>query len=294
MITYLLLVVYALLIVLASVAGGLIPLLARLTHQRMQLALSFVAGTMLGVGLLHLVPHALTELESIDRVVGGAMVGFLTMFFVERFFAFHHHDISEDDVALGADHHFEHRHAEHGSLSSPRITSTGAAIGLALHSLADGVALAASVQAETADASAWSLAGLGTFLVVFLHKPFDAMTLGTLMAAGGRSPRARHTANWLFSLLVPLGAALFSLGLGVRSQYASTMLGLGLAFSAGTFLCIASSDLLPELQFHQHDRGKLSVALLLGIAVAWGIGFVEGSHRGHSGHSHSRPANHDH
>ncbi len=40
-----------------------------------------------------------------------------------------------------------------------------------------------------------------------------------------------------------------------------------LAFSAGTFLCIALSDLLPELQFHSHDRLKLSIALLAGFAL---------------------------
>jgi zinc and cadmium transporter len=40
-----------------------------------------------------------------------------------------------------------------------------------------------------------------------------------------------------------------------------------LAFSAGTFLCIALSDLLPELQFHSHDRFKLSVALLAGVGL---------------------------
>jgi zinc and cadmium transporter len=33
-------------------------------------------------------------------------------------------------------------------------------------------------------------------------------------------------------------------------------------------LCIASSDLLPELQFHSHDRFKLSVALLAGLSIA--------------------------
>ncbi|MHC5543735.1 ZIP family metal transporter, partial [Singulisphaera rosea] len=38
-----------------------------------------------------------------------------------------------------------------------------------------------------------------------------------------------------------------------------------LAFSAGTFLCIALSDLLPELQFHAHDRLTLSASLLAGF-----------------------------
>jgi len=36
-------------------------------------------------------------------------------------------------------------------------------------------------------------------------------------------------------------------------------------------MCIALSDLLPELQFHDHDRGKLSAALLLGLALAYGV-----------------------
>ena len=48
-----------------------------------------------------------------------------------------------------------------------------------------------------------------------------------------------------------------------------------LAFSAGTFLCISSSDLLPELQFHQHDRGKLSAALLAGLGVAIAVAQLE-------------------
>jgi len=53
------------------------------------------------------------------------------------------------------------------------------------------------------------------------------------------------------------------------------VLGCSLAFCAGSFLCIASSDLLPELQFHSHDRFKLSVMLLAGLSVAILIGQLE-------------------
>jgi len=49
---------YCALILLASLLGGWLPLMVRLTHTRLQVATSFVAGLMLGVGLLHLVPHA--------------------------------------------------------------------------------------------------------------------------------------------------------------------------------------------------------------------------------------------
>ena len=58
-------------------------------------------------------------------------------------------------------------------------------------------------------------------------------------------------------------------------------LGGALAFCAGTFLCIACADLLPELQFHSHDRLKLSVALAAGLAVAILIGQFEASSHAH-------------
>lgn len=281
---------YGLLIVIASVCGGLVPLLIRLTHRRMQLALSFVAGAMLGVGLLHLLPHAFYELHSIDTVVLWVTAGFLAMFFVERFFAFHHHDISEDE---SVDQHPPDCDHDHPHVHSADVSMTwgGALVGLSLHSLADGLALAASVQAESS-AGGVSMAGLGAFLVIFLHKPFDSMTLGTLMAASNRSARSRHLVNLWFALLVPIGAALFLLGFSGTSTASELLLGAALAFSAGTFLCIASSDLLPELQFHQHDRGKLSFALLLGIALAWGLGFIEGAGHGHHSHGHDHGHGH--
>jgi zinc and cadmium transporter len=65
---------------------------------------------------------------------------------------------------------------------------------------------------------------------------------------------------------------------------------LARAFSAGTFLCIAGSDLLPELQFHRHDRFALSLMLALGVGVAWGVGRLES--RTH-GHDHAPTAAHD-
>ena len=60
-----------------------------------------------------------------------------------------------------------------------------------------------------------------------------------------------------------------------------------LAFSAGTFLCIALSDLLPELQFHAHDRLSLSVALLAGV------GLMAATAAWEPGDSHNPPAQHD-
>jgi zinc and cadmium transporter len=298
-----LLIIYCVLILLASLAGGWIPMLIRLTHKRMEMAVSFVAGVMLGVGVLHMLPHAFhlraaqlgaTSPESAwgdestarlltNPIMLWLLAGFLAMFFIERFFCFHHHDVPGEqespdehghDHGPGCSHHHEgehqHRHA---------LTWTGTAIGLTLHSLIEGVALAASVEAarhmsDGHHGHVEALAGLGTFLVILLHKPFDSLTLGTIMTLGKKSTRSKHLVNGAFSLMIVAGVALFHLGLLAEGDR-SGMVSAALAFSAGTFLCISMSDLLPELQFHQHDRGKLSAALLLGLAVAWGVGVLE-------------------
>jgi zinc and cadmium transporter len=86
----------------------------------------------------------------------------------------------------------------------------------------------------------------------------------------GWPARTRWIVNVLFALVCPLGAALFVMGAGSHE-----VLGPALALSAGAFLCISLGDLLPELQFHRHDRLKLSAALLLGVAIAYGITFLE-------------------
>ena len=291
-----LLAVYCVLILLASLAGGWIPHLVRLTHTRLQVATSFVGGLMLGVGVLHLLPHAWQELKSIDRGAAWLLGGFLVMFLIQRFFHFHQHDVPdeapegvEEGVAKREQTHDAHEHCAHdhtlADKSARHLSWTGAAFGLTLHTLIDGFAVAASVKAEGADGSVGGLLGLGTFLVVILHKPFDAMAIATLMTASGWSKFSRHVVNALFALAIPVGMLLFHFGAGQFSEAGHIFLGSVLAFTAGTFICIAASDLLPELQFHAHDRGKLTVALIAGLGVSVAIGMFETT-----GHDHeNRP-----
>jgi len=119
-------------------------------------------------------------------------------------------------------------------------------------------------------------------LAVILHKPFDALAVGTLMAAGGKSKWLRHLLNLLFALATPVGVVLFHLGAAQFAEANHAFLGAALALCAGTFLCIACSDLLPELQFHSHDPFKLSVAFVLGLGVAVLIGGMKHDHEGHA------------
>lgn len=300
------LVVYCLLIVAASLLGGWVPHFVRLTHKRMELAISGIAGFMLGVGLLHMLPHAAEAVGDINRVVLWLLAGFLAMFFIERFFRYHHHEVPEAGAEAQAAHEHghdhDHAHAHHGhdnenhAPHTHRLSWGGAAIGLTLHSILDGVALAAAAAAAghgNADAAA-PAAGIAVFFVILLHRPFDSMTLVTLMSSGGWSARACHVVNGLFALAIPLGVLVFHLGIGPGRGGA--VVGCALAFSAGTFLCISTSDLLPELQFHAHDRVPLSIVFLLGLGLAWGVSRLEvgGHHDHHHDHATQPAVGHDH
>ncbi len=279
------------LVAVASVVGGLLPGLLNWTHRRLQMALSFVSGVMLGVAVFHMLPHAVmargdsaTGHSGLEPIMVSLAAGFLAMFLLARFADFHHHEVPGQACEHGHDHGSGGRRRKRES-GLPRLTWAGAAVGMSVHGLLEGVAIASSVMAATALHPELAAAGFGTFLVILLHKPFDAMTLTTLFRAGKGSPRAALTLNAAFALVVPVGAGLF-LMLGSADPAA---VSAALAFSAGTFLCIAGSDLLPELQFHRHDRVSLSVLLVLGLAVAWGVGRLEAQ-----SHEHGPDCAHDH
>ncbi len=240
---------FCILIVVASLLGGIVPLLITPTHRRMQLAMSGIGGVMAGVAVLDLLPEALAYGET-KTVMLWMLGGFLVIFLLERFLPSHCHDIAED----GHDHTHSCGH-EH------QLTWIGAYGGLTLHSILAGIALSAAWSAGGGDVA------LGVFVAIVLHKPFDGLTLIAMMRVGNVVKTKAHLANVLFSFGVPLGVVLFQLG-GEASHPA---IAAALAFSAGMFLCISLSDLLPELQFHGHDKFALTISLVLGLAIAWGI-----------------------
>ena len=80
---------------------------------------------------------------------------------------------------------------------------------LTLLGTAPAVAVAAAVQAESHGGHGLLL-GVGPFLVVWLHKPFDAMAVGTLLARGGHSRALSHLVNGCLAMAVrePVGVIL--------------------------------------------------------------------------------------
>jgi zinc and cadmium transporter len=290
----LLLTVYCLLIVAASLLGGWLPSLVALTHKRMQVLMSLVGGLMLGTALFHMLPHAIHEVGPTrpDFVPVWMMAGLMTMFFLLRTFHFHHHDASDGaahgDAPHAHDHDHDHGqdhdggHASHGNAAATvaphELSWLGVFLGLGLHTLIDGLALAASVEAGSGAGAAGGLIGGGTFLAIVAHKPLDAVSITSLMTAQRWTPLAKMLVNAAFALMCPLGAAVFVVGLGRFSGSEELVLGGALAFSAGVFLCISLSDLLPEMEFHSHHRLLLSASLLGGVLLAWLVHLLEPPH----------------
>lgn len=281
----LLLVFYCVAISGFSLLGGMLPGVLKMTHTRMQLVMSLVSGLMLGVAFYHLLPHSVVEIggeHAADVAVWWLMIGLVGMLLLLRLFHFHQHDFSDADGLHHDDHDHDHAH-EHGHphRAAHGLSWVGIALGLALHTLIDGVALGAVMHGGMAETG---LLGFGVFLAIFLHKPLDAMSIVTIMEAGGWGRGSRAAANAAFALMCPLGALLFYFGVDIVSANEAHVVGAALAFSAGAFICIALSDLLPEVQFHSHDRGKLTLAFLVGIALAYAIGAVEPAGMHLSGH----------
>jgi zinc and cadmium transporter len=291
--------VYALIVAALSMAGAALPLCRKPSHAQLQIYLSMAAGALLGAALFHLLPEASEHIHTSFGL--PAALGVAIVFLLQRYLAPHSHEpprtTMQTSALLGAgegsahdhgrcEHGHEHRHDHGHDVGHHGMMASGSLVGvlaLSIHSFFDGVAIAA-VSADNASRSA----SLAVFLSVLIHKPMDGLSVSVLLMNAGMQRKTLWLIQCVYALLVPIGALVFMVTAGAVADN-STFIGYTLAFSAGTFLAIALTDLLPEIQFHAHDRHKLSGAVALGLFVMWITSFI-----GHpAGHNHALPLEHD-
>ena len=247
--------------------------LGTMTHVRTQIVMSLVAGFILGIAMFHLLPHSLNRIpgpDMVEKAVGWMVCGMVLMIFLLRIFHFHQHDFSSEASDLYDQH-------DHGGSGIHSRSLFGVALGLGVHTVTEGIALGTSMQMGPPHENEVALAGLGVFFAILLHKPLDAYSIVGMMKSAGHSQRARTLANVGFALLCPLVAIASFGGVELLGPEEGAVVGYVLSFAAGAFLCIALSDLLPEIHFHSHDRGKLIASLLVGIGLAYALYYVESS-----------------
>jgi zinc and cadmium transporter len=229
------LLMFSVLLFGTAAAVGLAPVLKPETRRSEGFIFSFGSGILLGTGFLHMIPEAASLLG--PSLGFSVLTGFLILLIVEKFAMVHPCE------EIGCDFH-------HLGMS--------AYLGISLHSLVDGLALGASLGDVRLSAI--------VFLAIIVHKIPYAFSLGSLLCLG-RHSRGRIVALILtFAVLTPLGAALTYVA---ARQFSSGMLGWALGFSAGNFLFIATSDLLPQLKLHDRKARRQLVYLLGGLAITW-------------------------
>ena len=271
----LLLTGYSVVIMAVSLFGGWLPSIFRMTHTLTQIVTSFVAGVILCVSLYYLLPHSMIEIpgeHSAETAVWWMLVGTVLMVVLLRVFSFHQHDFSHEESG-SHDHAHTHEHHDHGHVSVNPMSWVGITMGLGLHTMTEGVTLGTSIRAGESDGAIGL--SLSVFLAIVLHKPLDGLSIIGTMRAAGFGRHQRVLANVLFSLVCPVAALLTFWGVGMLGPWEEYVVGAALAFAAGALLCIALSDLLPEVHFHSHDCTKLTLAFFAGIGLAYMLHYLE-------------------
>ncbi len=159
-------------------------------------------------------------------------------------------------------HLFEHTVAPHfhfGEEVHPEALlapSAGylALLGLGVHTLFDGVAIAAGFMIGPALGAILSIA-------VFLHKIPEGFTIASVMLAGGRSRAAAVAAGATLGVLTIAGAV-------ATSFVAERHVGVALALSAGVTIYVAASDLIPEVN---RDGGPALAWTVFGGLVLFAV-----------------------
>lgn len=292
------LILYCVLIIALSTSGGYFPFLGHISHGRLQLYLSLSSGVMLGASFFHVMPDAMKYAG--DLFGWWMALGVVGLFLVERFIAPHSHEMDgghhHHDHGHGHDEHGHGHHHDHGAphdrrAAAPAFAGWTAVLGLTIHTFINGVGLASQVQVD----SGLARPGFAIFLAIVLHKPADALAISTVLSRKGVARWKIMLVQFGFAAMIPIGALAFYItNKEIEATLQNQVTGAALSISAGTFLFIALSDLLPEVQFHKHDRLWLFLALLIGVAGMGGIALLE-PHE-HDEHAHAtseKPADHD-
>jgi zinc and cadmium transporter len=141
-------------------------------------------------------------------------------------------------------------------------------VGMSLHTAVDGFALGAAAHEG----------GLGflVFLAILAHKVPSSFSLSAILRAEGYGRGRALAMNAFFALMVPVGAGVYLLLRGV--VHTDLFTAHALAFSGGTFLHLALSDVLPDLHRRGGSKWRLTVALVAGLALMWALTLVQQEH----------------
>jgi ZIP family zinc transporter/zinc and cadmium transporter len=213
---------------------------------------SYSAGVLLGVGILHVYPEAQ---ELTPNAPGFLLLSFLLFYFLEHHMFFHagHEQLHHADLALAECHD--------GNCRNPHPLGMVAFAGLTLHSIIDGLIIGTGFEAGED-------IGLLSALAVVAHEVPEGIAMIAILLHYGY-PRARAVLfTCLVALATPCGAVVTY---ALVRQIDPAILGMLMAIAAGSFIYIAASDLIPESHRARGWRGSTALAggILTAVLAGW-------------------------
>ncbi len=243
---------------LVSLAGvAALGLSARRLRGILLPLVALAAGAMLGDAFLHLLPQAVEGAGGLTRGVSLAVLAGMGAFLV-----------------LEKVIHWQHSHEPCEEVHVHPIGVMNL-VGDAFHNLIDGVLIAAAYLGGGIES------GLTVTVVVALHEIPQELGDFAILIHAGFTPRRALFFNMLSALAAVLGAVLVIL----IGEHAQEYLQWMLPFTAGAFIYIAASDLIPEIRKEQSYKKGLTLL----AAFAAGIILILAMEAGHD-HDHD----HDH
>ena len=229
-----------------SLIGGVVLLFREKLALKFSHFLSaFAAGTLLGTVFFDLFPEAARLAEeggSKINVFAYVLSGILGFFLLERFIHWFHH----------------HQHEYPDEKVKPTVPLI--IVGDSVHNFIDGVIIAVTFLVNIP-------LGIVTTLAVAAHEiPQEIGDFGILLNKGLKKKKVLLL-NIISALTAMMGAVIAYL-LGEKIEASLPIL---LSITAGFFIYIAASDLIPEIH-HENRKGfaVIETALLfLGVIVVW-------------------------
>ncbi len=233
-----------LLVSLVSLAGAATLSLSRSFLKRILLFLvSFAVGSLLGGAFIHLLPEAFASDLNPLVVSGSVLAGIILFFILEKFFRWRH--CHQETTA-------DHVH--------PVVPMN--IFGDAMHNFIDGILIGVTYAVSIP-------LGMATTVAVLLHEIPQEIGDFSILIHGGLTVKKALLFNFASALTAVIGVVL-ALMLGTSME---GVLLYFLPMTAGGFIYIAGSDLIPEL--HHNTDVKISIlqllALLGGIAIMFGL-----------------------
>jgi zinc transporter 9 len=232
----------------AVAAFGYIPLSLELSSDHLKQLTAIGAGVLIGSAFLVIIPEGLESFErggeetQVEFSTMGLTIlcGFVLMLLLEIFGLPHavHHDEDKDLLGLSA------------------------TIGLVAHAAADGLAVGASISSSTET-------GLIVFVAIMLHKGPAAFGLTSFLKHIEIDDIKSRRYLILFALSSPIVAILTFFALKGTSFVIDENIGFALLFSAGTFIYVATVDVLPEVHSHEREHESPVWLVILGMILVF-------------------------